>query len=81
MTPTLVTDRDGKAVAAFGGQGGRMIPNGTFDALLHYVTGGRGLVDALEARSEPLNALGGTVTSTKEVDERKASIGLTQQYR
>ena len=49
MTPTLVTDRDGKAVAAFGGQGGRMIPNGTFDALLHYVAGGRGLVEALEA--------------------------------
>jgi hypothetical protein len=25
-------------------QGGRMIPNGTFDALLHYVADGRGLV-------------------------------------
>ena len=37
------------AVAAFGGQGGRKIPNGVADCLLGYVAHGLTLVEALQA--------------------------------
>ena len=48
MTPTLVC-KNGVAVAAFGGQGGRKIPSGVADCLLGYVAEGLSLVDALRA--------------------------------
>jgi gamma-glutamyltranspeptidase / glutathione hydrolase len=48
MTPTLVC-KNGVAVAAIGGQGGRKIPNGVADCLLGYVANKLSLVEALRA--------------------------------
>jgi gamma-glutamyltranspeptidase/glutathione hydrolase len=48
MCPTVVY-RNGRAVMALGGRGGRRIPNAVFDVLTAYVARGTALADAIAA--------------------------------
>jgi gamma-glutamyltranspeptidase/glutathione hydrolase len=48
MCPTVVY-RDGRAVLAVGGRGGRRIPNAVFDVVSSYVARGLSLADAIAA--------------------------------
>jgi gamma-glutamyltranspeptidase/glutathione hydrolase len=48
MCPTVVL-RDGHPILAFGGRGGRRIPNAVFEVLLHAVGRGRAMAEAVAA--------------------------------